>query len=81
MDAIEFVMNYEKFIGEIEQVIQPELLPIFQKLKDIDPYDLIKPDDWFVTTNQARGFVPNRMYPKMKMIRKTASVKCNYAST
>jgi len=59
MDAFEFVYSYDKFIGEIEQVIKPELLPILEKLKETDPHDLITPETWFVNTNHARGFVLN----------------------
>jgi len=59
MDAFEFVMNYEKFMKEIENSIKPELLPILKNLKETDPHDLITPETWFVNTNQARGFVWN----------------------
>ncbi|MEI8204943.1 MAG: hypothetical protein WCH34_18120 [Bacteroidota bacterium] len=59
MDAFEFIVHYETFINEIEQVIRPELLPVFEKLKEIDPHDLVTPEIWFVNTNHARGFVWN----------------------
>ena len=59
MDAFEFVYCYNKFIEEIEQVIKPELLPVIEELKQIDPHDLITPETWFVNTNHARGFVLN----------------------
>ena len=57
MDAFEFVYSYDKFIEEIESVIKPELLPILEDLKKIDPHDLISPEVWFISTNHARGFV------------------------
>ena len=59
MDAFEFVYSYNIFIGEIGQVIKPELLLALEKLKETDPRDLITPETWFVNTNQARGFVWN----------------------
>ena len=57
MDAFDFVMNYEKFLKEIETSIKPELLPVFEKLKLVDPTDLIGPDNFFVSSSHARGFV------------------------
>ena len=57
MDAIEFVQNYDKYLSEIEEVIKPELLPTLEKMKVIDPHDLITPEAWFINDNNARGFV------------------------
>jgi len=57
MDAFDFVMNYEKFLKEIETSIKPELLPVFEKFKQIDPTDLISPDTVFVSASHSRGFV------------------------
>ena len=57
MDAIEFVKNYPILVEEIEKVIKPELLPVIQEMKDLDPHEIITPDVWFVSPNQARGFV------------------------
>jgi len=57
MDAFEFVINYQKFLEEIEGVIKPELLPVLQILKDADPHDLVTPDIWFVSETQAMGYV------------------------
>jgi hypothetical protein len=57
MNAIEFLKNYPVLIEEIEKVIKPELLPFIQELKDTDPHTLLTPDAWFVSQNQARGFV------------------------
>ena len=59
MDAFEFINHYEDFLKEIEQVIKPELLTVLEKLKEIEPHDLIIPETWFINTNQARGFVWN----------------------
>jgi len=57
MDAFDFVMNYEKYLKEIENSIKPELLPVFEKLKQVDPTDLIGPDNFFISSSHARGFV------------------------
>ena len=57
MDAFEFIDKYYGFLEEIETVIKPELLPILEDLKNTDPHDLVSPDVWFVSSNQARGYV------------------------
>jgi hypothetical protein len=57
MDAIEFVRRYEIYLSEIEQMVKPELMPVIEQLKEIDPHDLIRPDTYFMTENHARGFV------------------------
>ena len=41
--AIEFVMNYESYVKEIESVVRTEFKPIIQKMLKIDPHDLITP--------------------------------------
>ena len=57
MDSIEFVKNYPLLVEEIEKVIKPELLTVVQEMKETNPHSLITPDTWFVSPNQARGFV------------------------
>ena len=47
MKAIEFVMNYESYVKEIEAVVRSEFKPIIQKMLEIDPHDLITPDSYF----------------------------------
>lgn len=57
MEAIMFVKNYMDYLEEISSVIKPELLPIIDELKEIDPHDLVRPDTFFDSENSARGFV------------------------
>ena len=57
MEAIEFVANYENYLAEIEQVIKPEYHPVIEKLRNIEPHDLVRPDAWFQGTENARGYV------------------------
>jgi len=57
MEAIEFVLNYEKYLNEIEQVVKPEYAPVIERLKEIDPHDLVRPESWFHTETNARGYV------------------------
>jgi hypothetical protein len=57
MDAIKFVANYEFYLEEIKSVIKPELLPLIDELKSIDPHDLVTPSAWFQSENDARGYV------------------------
>ncbi len=55
--AIEFVMNYEGYVKEIEAVVRTEFKLIIQKMLEIDPHDLITPDSYFEGENDAEGFV------------------------
>jgi hypothetical protein len=57
MDAIEFVSNYEKYLGEIEQVVKQEYLPAIERLRANDPRDFVRPESWFHSETVARGFV------------------------
>ena len=57
MEAIEFVMNYETYLNEMEQVVKPEYLPAIEKLKAIDPHDILRPESWFQSESAARGYV------------------------
>lgn len=68
MDAIEFVNNYESYLDEISMVIKPELESVIIELKEIDPHDLVKPDSWFMTEREARGFVWTLFIKRVKLI-------------
>ena len=57
MEAIEFVVNYENYLAEIEQVVKAEYAPVIERLKAIDPYDIVAPDTWFNGAANGRGFV------------------------
>jgi hypothetical protein len=57
MDAIEFVVNFEKYLTEIEQVVKPEYAPAIERVRENDPHDLVRPDAWFHTETEARGLV------------------------
>lgn len=57
MDAIKFVANFDSYLDEIRNVIKPELLPLIDELKSIDPHDLVTPEAWFQSENDARGYV------------------------
>ncbi len=57
MESTRFINNYEYFIDEIQSVVKPELLPIIEELKAIDPHDLVRPDTWFSGDGDARGFI------------------------
>lgn len=57
MDAIEFIIKFPDFVLEIESVIKPEYYPVIEELKNTDPHDLIKPEEWFIDSKYARGFV------------------------
>jgi len=57
MKAIEFVINYESYVKEIEGVVRPEFKPIVQKMLEIDPHDLVTPESYFEHENHAKGLV------------------------
>jgi hypothetical protein len=57
MEAIVFVKNYLNYLDEISQVIKPELQPILDELRELDPHDLVRPDSWFQNESEAKGFV------------------------
>ena len=57
VEAIEFVMNYETYVKEIEAVVRPEFKSIIQKMLEIDPHDLIRPEAYFEHENHAKGLV------------------------
>ncbi len=66
MDAIEFVVNYENYLTEIEQAVKPEYLPIIKELKEIDPHDLVRPESWFQSESEARGYVWSMFLRELK---------------
>lgn len=57
MEAIQFINNYQYFIDEIRLVVKPELIPILDELQQIDPHDLVRPEEYFESEIQSRGFV------------------------
>jgi hypothetical protein len=57
VEAIGFVINYETYLNEIEQVVKPEYLEIIERLRDIDPHDILRPESWFQSESAARGYV------------------------
>lgn len=70
MDAIKFVANYDSYLDEIRNVIMPELYPIIEELKSLDPHDLIIPDSWFQNENDARGFIWGMFMKKVRISHK-----------
>ena len=57
MDAIEFVNMYQSYLDEISMVIKPQYESVLNELRETDPHDLVKPDSWFLSEREARGFV------------------------
>lgn len=66
MEAIEFVNNYHQYLDEISQVIKPELQPVLDELRQIDPHDLVSPDSWFQSESEAKGFVWKMFIKRVK---------------
>jgi len=57
MDEIKFVVNYDSYLTEIEQVVKPEYLPAIERLRELDPHDLANSESWFDAETDARGYV------------------------
>lgn len=57
MDSIKFINNYDYYLSEISSVVKSELLPLVEEMKGINPLDLIRPDTWFQSEMDVRGFV------------------------
>lgn len=73
MDAIQFINSYFTYLEEIEMVIRPEYQSILYKMKEIDPYDLVVPDSWFVSERSARGYVWSMFLRRVKLSEKSKS--------
>jgi hypothetical protein len=56
-EGIEFIAKYDSYLDEIGTVIKPELLPIIDHLKGIDPHDLVTPETYLIDGSHARGSV------------------------
>ena len=57
MDAIEFVIRYTDYIGQLEAVVKLEHLPAIQKLRALAPLDVVKPEHYFNSKAVAVGVV------------------------
>lgn len=69
MEAIEFVIRYESYLDEIQQVIKPELKPVIDELRQIDPHDLVRPEAWFPNEDSARGLVWRMFVMRVKKLK------------
>lgn len=66
MEPIQFILNYPKYLSEIDLVIRPEYKVIIDEMRSEDPHDFITPDSYLVSENQALGFVWRRFLSKVK---------------
>jgi hypothetical protein len=66
MDAIEFIAKYESYLDEIRDIIKPELMPIIDHLKKVDPHDLVTPETYLIDGSHARGYVWRLFLQKVK---------------
>ena len=57
MDSFEFVNNYMAYVSEIESIVKPELKVAVERLKQLDPHDIVNPKSWFPKESDARGLV------------------------
>ncbi len=75
MDAINFIRNYQYYLEEIENIAKPEFLPILKELKETDPNDLIRPDTFFTSESDARGFVLTMVLRQVRKMDKVELVR------
>lgn len=68
MESIEFINRYESYLDEISEVIKPELIPVIEELRQIDPHDLVSPDTFFVSESQGKGLVWNMFIKRVRKI-------------
>ena len=57
MTAIQFIDQYTTILEEIDRIIHPDCYAAMRAMFCIDPHDLITPETWFATRDQAVGFV------------------------
>ena len=57
MEAIEFVIRYPDYISQLEAVVKPEHLHAIEKLRALDPHDIVKPEHYFNSEAEAVGVV------------------------
>ncbi len=67
MDALEFIGKYGNYIDEIALVVKPEYQAVIDKMREIDPHDLITPESWFVSERSARGYVWSMFIRRVKL--------------
>jgi len=72
MESIEFINRYESNLDEISEVVKPELIPIIDELRQIDPHDLVRPEAYFESESHGKGFVWNMF---IKRVRKYSKVE------
>ena len=56
MEAIEFILNYTHYLDEIKQITAPELKPVADRLRQIDPPHLVRSEEWFPGESCTRGY-------------------------
>lgn len=71
MNSLQFVIKYEAYINEIQQVTKTEFQPAIDALLQIDPHDLVRPDTFFLNESAARGYVWTLFLKKLPKVIKT----------
>jgi hypothetical protein len=57
MNAIEFINSYPSYIETIKKVSKDIYIPLLEEMGKWDPHELLTPEKWFPTENEALGFV------------------------
>lgn len=71
MDVFEFIHKYDTYIEEIALVVKPEYQSVIDKMREIDPHDLITPETWFLSERSARGCVWTMFIRRVKLSNKS----------
>jgi hypothetical protein len=53
----EFVIRYPGYISQLEAVVKLEHLPAIEKLRALDPHDVVRPEHYFNSEAEAVGVV------------------------
>lgn len=55
MESKQFINNFDYYLDEIYDVIKPELRPILNELREMDPHDLVPLNGRYQNNEEVRG--------------------------
>jgi hypothetical protein len=57
MEAIEFVVNYPNYVDMLDKVVKDEYKSCIEKLRNLDPHDIVTPESYIMSETSAMGLV------------------------
>ena len=73
MDAIEFVANYKALLAVTASMLDSKYIPVYRELLATDPHDLIGPDHYFTSQQDAIGFITILLHNRIIKYNQNAS--------